>query len=108
MQGMISVASRQLQDSKPVTWLAPYLTARAHVMVVRNSYDAALHVHGAQPGSTPMCKMALDDDGAPDEFGPTVDAWVELPTPGSYTVFAQLLDGATQRLVIARFQLHAL
>ena len=74
------------RDSAPVTDLEPYLGAFGHLVALRRSDLAYLHVH---------------PDGAPpapaDRGGPAVAFTVEVPTPGTYRLFLDFRHGDVVR-----------
>lgn len=91
------------KDGRPVTDLAPYLSAAAHVSVVKDDLSAYVHVHGeVHPPGAPyppliirngqvvhsMASMAL-----PEQFGPMVEAHLIFPSAGLYTVWAEFKIG---------------
>ncbi len=64
------------KDGRPVSDLDPYLEAYGHLVALRQSDLAYLHVHpDGHPG-----------DGT-TSAGPTIDFAVEVPTPGIYRLF---------------------
>lgn len=71
-----TVTAAVSQDGRPVTDLDPYLEAYGHLVALRQSDLAYLHVHpDGHPG-----------DGT-TPAGPTIDFAVEVPTPGIYRLF---------------------
>ncbi len=92
------------KDGTPVTTLRPYLSAVAHISVVKNDLSAFIHTHGEYhaPG-TPYPPVVVRDGKiihsmsammSPTTFGPAFDAHVLFPTRGRYTVWAQFNTGA--------------
>lgn len=71
-----AVTATVTKDGRPVSDLDPYLEAYGHLVALRQSDLAYLHVH---------------PDGHPGEgttpAGPTIDFAVEVPTPGIYRLF---------------------
>jgi hypothetical protein len=71
-----SVTATVSRNGRPVTDLDPYLEAYGHLVALRQSDLAYLHVHpDGHPG-----------DGT-TPAGPTIDFAVEVPTPGVYRLF---------------------
>lgn len=71
-----TLTARVTRDGRPVTDLDPYLEAYGHLVALRQSDLAYLHVHpDGHPGdgSTPA--------------GPTIEFAVDVPTAGTYRLF---------------------
>jgi len=80
------------RDGAPVTDLAPYLGAAAHVAIVSEDAGDFAHTHGEAVVGAP----ADDDHGAgdhahavPSAFGPEVRVEHTFPEPGRYKLWAQ-------------------
>ena len=74
------------RNGRPVTDLDPYLEAYGHLVALRQSDLAYLHVHpDGHPG---------DGRTAP---GPTVDFAVEVPSAGTYRLFLDFSHGGVVR-----------
>ena len=74
------------KDGQPVTDLEPYLAAYGHLVALRESDLAYLHVHPTARSAG----GALIDSAAPDgrtSAGPDIEFIVEVPTAGSYRLF---------------------
>lgn len=91
------------KDGKPVTTLAPYLSAAMHVAVVKNDLQAFVHTHGElHPPGVPYPPVRIKNGQVvhtmasmytPPQFGPRVEAHLVFPTPGRYTVWGQFNVG---------------
>jgi hypothetical protein len=81
-----TVTATVSRDGRPVTDLDPYLEAYGHLVALRQSDLAYLHVHpDGHPG-----------DGT-TAAGPTVDFAVDVPTPGVYRLFLDFQHGGVVR-----------
>ncbi len=91
------------KDGKPVTTLAPYLSAAMHVAVVKNDFTSFVHTHGElHPPGVPYPPVRIKNGQVvhtmasmytPPQFGPRVEAHLVFPTPGRYTVWGQFKVG---------------
>jgi P-type Cu+ transporter len=80
------------RDGEPVTDLAPYLGAAAHVAIVSEEGSAFAHGHGEARGEARSAEEAAHGKGAhgvPDSFGPGVRADHTFGSPGLYKLWAQ-------------------
>lgn len=82
---------------QPVTDLAPYLGAAAHVAIVSDDATAFAHTHGAAVAAAVEPAPAEDGHateedahGVPAAFGPEVQVEHTFPTPGRYKVWVQI------------------
>ncbi len=97
------------RDGQPVTDLAPYLGAAAHVAIVSEDAADFAHTHGeavaeaAEPAPAGANDHAADDDGhgVPAAFGPEVEVEHVFPNPGRYKIWAQFSQDG--RVVTAPF-----
>ena len=81
-----SVTATVSRNGRPVTDLDTYLEAYGHLVALRQSDLAYLHVHpDGHPG-----------DGT-TPAGPTIDFAVEVPTPGVYRLFLDFQHGGVVR-----------
>lgn len=81
-----AVTATVSKDGRPVTDLDPYLEAYGHLVALRQSDLAYLHVHpDGHPG-----------DGT-TPAGPTIDFAVEVPTAGIYRLFLDFQHGGVVR-----------
>ncbi len=91
------------KDGKPVTTLAPYLSAAMHVAVVKNDFSSFVHTHGElHPPGVPYPPVRIKNGQVvhtmasmytPPQFGPRVEAHLVFPSPGRYTVWGQFKVG---------------
>ncbi len=97
------------RDGEPVTDLAPYLGAAAHVAIVSEDGSDFAHGHGEAKGAEEAVRGSEDHGegdagaahGVPDSFGPGVRADHTFGSPGLYKLWAQFeSDG---RVVTAPF-----
>jgi Cu+-exporting ATPase len=82
------------RDGEPVTDLAPYLGAAAHVAIVSEDADDFAHTHGeaveaAHAGDGDDHGTGGDTHAVPAAFGPEVRVEHTFPAPGRYKVWAQ-------------------
>jgi putative copper resistance protein D len=77
------------KDGKPVTDLNPYLGAAMHIAVVSLDLKQYIHAHGSVPGE-PHAHHDHMHTKPPKKFGPEIDADVDFPVKGIYTIFGQL------------------
>ncbi len=94
-------------SSGSVADLQPYLGAAMHIAVVRDDMMTFMHVHGEVP-PTWIQWLAGQRSGQghlhsalPSHFGPTLDAQMAFPSPGTYYVFAQFKRN--ERVYLAPF-----
>ena len=81
-----TVTATVTKDGRPVTDLDPYLEAYGHLVALRQSDLAYLHVHpDGHPG-----------DGT-TPAGPTIDFAVDVPTSGVYRLFLDFQHGGVVR-----------
>ena len=88
---------RLTRDGHPVTDLAPYLGAAAHVAIVSEDTRAFAHTHGAAgargqdaPSSHGNGAMAgMEMDAPPAAFGPEVTFTHSFVRPGLYKIWGQ-------------------
>lgn len=85
---------RLTRDGHPVTDLAPYLGAAAHVAIVSEDTRAFAHTHGEAPGQgngpTGRGAMAvMEMDAPPAAFGPDVTFTHSFVRPGLYKIWGQ-------------------
>jgi len=75
------------RDGAPVTDLAPYLGAAAHVAIVSEDASDFAHTHGEAVGTA-----SPGDDGhpVPAAFGPEVRVEHAFPKPGRYKLWVQI------------------
>lgn len=88
-----------MKNGKQVTDMQPYLSAVAHISVVKNDLSAFIHTHGEVHAPGAVLAPVVVKDGkvihsmasmtAPAAFGPKFDAHLVFPTSGRYTVWAQ-------------------
>ncbi|MGH3569601.1 MAG: hypothetical protein ACRDRH_27030 [Pseudonocardia sp.] len=84
------------KDGRPVTDLEPYLAAYGHLVALRESDLAYLHVHPAARNAG----GALTSSAAPDgrtPAGPDIEFITEVPTTGSYRLFLDFAHGGVVR-----------
>ncbi len=83
------------KDGAPVLDLAPYLGAAMHVAVLKNDLSEFIHTHGEvhQPGVPPSAPGIHVHAPPPPRFGPSVEAHVTFPSPGTYTIFGEFKHG---------------
>jgi hypothetical protein len=74
------------KQGRPVTDLSPYLGELAHVSVFANRTLKFTHSHPVQP--------------AVSNGGPRLTLPIQLPGPGSYTMFVQFISGGQLRTVV--------
>ncbi|MBA2520240.1 MAG: HAD-IC family P-type ATPase, partial [Chloroflexia bacterium] len=81
------------RDGAPVTDLAPYLGAAAHVAIVSEDAADFAHTHGEAVAPAPAGDddRAAGDDGhgVPAAFGPEVQVEHAFPEPGRYKIWGQ-------------------
>jgi Cu+-exporting ATPase len=84
------------QDDQPVTDLAPYLGAAAHVAILSEDTTDFAHTHGEAIAAESHDESENDDHGAgeaahdvPAAFGPAVEVEHTFAAPGTYKVWVQ-------------------
>ncbi len=82
------------RENQPITDLAPYLGAAAHVAIVAEDADGFAHTHGeavaTEHGSAEEAHGSGDDGHAvPAAFGPEVRVEHTFPEPGRYKIWTQ-------------------
>lgn len=105
-----SVATLQYtisKEGKPVTDMVPYLGAPMHLAIVKNDLSEFMHTHGEVHPPGYIAPTSLKNHvhtPPPAQFGPVVEAHVEFPSPGTYTVFGEFKRG--EEVVTTRFTLR--
>lgn len=98
------------KDGKPVTTLQPYLSAPMHIAVIKDDLTQYQHTHPILPQSfldsifNPVDPLLNPHIFLPDQFGPTMQAYVVFPVPGVYVVDGQFLDHGD--LVLTQFDVN--
>ncbi|MBY0539705.1 copper resistance protein CopC [Patescibacteria group bacterium] len=99
-EGMVSTLRFHItKDGKPVTDAEPYLSAAAHVAIVKNDLSSFIHTHGElHPPGVAYPPVVVKDGKivhsmasmeTPARFGPDIEAHAIFPSAGLYTVWAQ-------------------
>ncbi len=79
------------KDGKPVTDLAPYLSAPMHVAIISADLNNFIHAHGEVPGmSSAGHEMGEMNMTVPATFGPRIDVDTVFPAKGVYQIFGQV------------------
>ncbi len=91
------------KNGKPVTDIVPYLSAVAHISVVKNDLSAFIHTHGeVHPPGVAIPPMIVKNGQVihsmammmtPSRFGPDIEAHLIFPSAGEYTVWAEFKVG---------------
>ena len=98
------------QDGQPVTDLAPYLGAAAHVAIVAEDGGAFAHTHGeiaATAAADDHAETSTQGEaeeaghGLPAAFGPDLAVEHTFPAPGRYKLWVQVSHG--DRVITAPF-----
>lgn len=104
--GMVSTLRFHItKDGEPVKDAEPYLSAAAHVAIVKNDFSSFIHTHGEiHPPGVPYPPVVVKDGkivhsmaamSTPARFGPDIEAHAIFPSPGLYTVWAQFHLGGS-------------
>jgi methionine-rich copper-binding protein CopC len=93
------------KDGKPVTDAEPYLSAAAHVAIVKNDLSSFIHTHGELHPPGVLYPPVIVKDGkivhsmasmeTPARFGPDIEAHAIFPSAGLYTLWAQFKLGGS-------------
>jgi methionine-rich copper-binding protein CopC len=86
------------QSGAPVIDLTPYLSAPMHLAIVRDDLRKFQHTHAELPQTlwqrivnprNPKAKHLHTP--LPERFGPTLDAYITFPSPGTYVIFGEFM-----------------
>ena len=94
------------KDDKPITTIEPYLSAAAHVSIVKNDFSTFIHTHGElHPPGVPLPPIVVKNGqvvhtmaqmmNVPEHFGPLVETHLIFGTAGLYTVWAEFKVNGT-------------
>lgn len=114
-EGMVSTLRFHItKDGKPVTDAEPYLSAAAHVAIVKNDLSSFIHTHGElHPPGVPYPPVVVKDGKivhsmasmeTPSRFGPDIEVHAIFPSAGLYTVWAQFKLGGS--VIVAPFSVR--
>jgi hypothetical protein len=89
------------KDGRPIQNMVPYLSAVAHIAVVKNDFTKFVHTHGEiHPPGVPYPPIIVKNGKivhqmtpVPDMFASPIEAHVIFPTSGLYTVRVQFKVG---------------
>ncbi len=97
-----------LKDGKPVTDMAPYLSAAMHLGIIDQNLQGFIHGHGGAyiPGSAAIQGLFQNyvnfhNHFVPDKFGPRIQARVTFPREGLYQIFGEFKHAG--KIVTTRF-----
>jgi hypothetical protein len=100
------------KDGKPVQDLEAYLSAAMHISVVKDDLRTFIHTHAEVPQTffdsifNPIDPAKHVHIYVPDRFGPTLDAYVQFPTSGTYDVFGEFKRNG--KVIVTRFSVKVL